>query len=330
MELNLANLAILTTGVQTVYQTAFNDYAPKVIWDKLATDTKSTTKQEIYPWLGQSTSFREWLGDRVAQNLAVHSYTIPNKTFENTVTEMQRRWNALVYKEGAMVQALRGTPGTLGTQLAAMNSQFLDSYCSQNTPTAPFVEAAMIAAAYAFNLAQRPNAPQKGTPLPGLMPPVQADRFILSERNTLYLEGGSSWIVEKDGTVVLERAVTTYKTNASGTPDTSYHGRWTMATLMYLRYSWVNWMNAKFPNFTLADDGTPVVAGEVTPAILGRETFAWYKAMQKLGLVQDAKGFYAALVSIRDLQNVSRNDQLMAPRLVPPLDIIAGQMAFVE
>ncbi len=85
MELNLANLAILTTGVQTVYQTAFNDYAPKVIWDKLATDTKSTTKQEIYPWLGQSTSFREWLGDRVAQNLAVHSYTIPNKTFENTV-----------------------------------------------------------------------------------------------------------------------------------------------------------------------------------------------------------------------------------------------------
>ncbi len=251
-------------------------------------------------------------------------------TYSAWLTEMQRRWNALVYKEGAMVQALRGTPGTLGTQLAAMNSQFLDSYCSQNTPTAPFVEAAMIAAAYAFNLAQRPNAPQKGTPLPGLMPPVQADRFILSERNTLYLEGGSSWIVEKDGTVVLERAVTTYKTNASGTPDTSYHGRWTMATLMYLRYSWVNWMNAKFPNFTLADDGTPVVAGEVTPAILGRETFAWYKAMQKLGLVQDAKGFYAALVSIRDLQNVSRNDQLMAPRLVPPLDIIAGQMAFVE
>ncbi len=86
MELNISNLQILFTGVQSVYQNAFNDYAPQVIYSRLATDVNSTTKQEIYPWLGQSTAFREWLGDRVAQNMAAHSYTLANRTFENTVS----------------------------------------------------------------------------------------------------------------------------------------------------------------------------------------------------------------------------------------------------
>jgi len=85
MELNTANLQILFTGVQTVFQNAFNDYSPQVIYGRLATDANSTTKQEIYPWLGTTTGFREWLGDRVAQNLSLHSYAIVNKTFENTV-----------------------------------------------------------------------------------------------------------------------------------------------------------------------------------------------------------------------------------------------------
>ena len=103
-----------------------------------------------------------------------------------------------------------------------------------------------------------------------------------------------------------------------------------MATLMYLRPSWVNWMSAKFPNVTFADNGTPVIVGEVTPAILANETLNWYLTMQKLGLVQNFAGFKAALLSLRNIQNHARNDQLLTPFLVGPLDIIAGQMAFVE
>ncbi len=244
--------------------------------------------------------------------------------------EMTRRWNALLAKEGAIVTAIRGTPGTLGTALAAMNSQFHDCYGSQNATHPSFVECAVIGAVYAFNLANRPNAPQKGTVLPGLMAPALADQFLLAERNILYLEGGSCWTCQPDGTVILEKAVTTYKTNAAGTADTAYHGRWVMATLMYLRTSWVDWMNAKFPNMTFADNGTPVVTGEVTPQILANETMAWYSAMMSLGYVQDPSGFNAALVSLRNIQNHARNDQLLAPRLVGPLDIIAGQMAFLE
>jgi phage tail sheath gpL-like len=251
-------------------------------------------------------------------------------TYTAWYAEMTRRWGALLAKEGAVVTAIRGTPGTINAALAQMNSQFHDCYGSQNTPHPTFVECAVIGAVYAFNLANRPNAPQKGTVLPGLMAPALADQLTFAERNSQYLDGGSCWVVQPDGTVILEKAVTTYKTNASGAADTSYHGRWVMASLMYLRASWVNWMSAKFPNVTFADNGTPVITGEVTPAILGNETLAWYSAMMDLGLVQDFPGFKAALLSLRNIQNHARNDQLLAPRLVGPLDIIAGQMAFLE
>ena len=86
MELNAANFQILTTGIQAVFNGAFNDYTPRVIYNRIATDANSTTRQELYPWLGKSTGFREWVGDRVAQNIALHSYSIVNKKFENTVT----------------------------------------------------------------------------------------------------------------------------------------------------------------------------------------------------------------------------------------------------
>jgi phage major head subunit gpT-like protein len=46
---------------------------------------RSGSRQTTYPWLGRTTKFREWLGDRVVQALESHSYTIVNKNFEDTV-----------------------------------------------------------------------------------------------------------------------------------------------------------------------------------------------------------------------------------------------------
>lgn len=83
MEINRANLRSLFTGYKTVFQNAF-DGAPSA-WSQVAMDVPSTTSQEVYPWLGQTTRFREWIGDRVIQNLKSHDFTIKNRSFENTV-----------------------------------------------------------------------------------------------------------------------------------------------------------------------------------------------------------------------------------------------------
>lgn len=84
MIINQANLAALFTAYSAAFQQAF-DGTP-TSWEQIATLVPSTTSENNYPWLGQTTQFREWIGDRVIQNLAAHNYTIRNKPFENTVS----------------------------------------------------------------------------------------------------------------------------------------------------------------------------------------------------------------------------------------------------
>ena len=83
MIINKQNLGILHTGYKASFQNAF---AGAVIdYDQIVMEVQSGTAIETYGWLGATTRFREWLGDRVIQNLALHDYSIKNKTFENTV-----------------------------------------------------------------------------------------------------------------------------------------------------------------------------------------------------------------------------------------------------
>ncbi|WP_027360256.1 Mu-like prophage major head subunit gpT family protein [Desulforegula conservatrix] len=83
--INALKLKSVYTGFKTIFNDAFTKQAdPK--WMDVATLVRSSTAQETYGWMGSSTKFREWIGERVLQNLSVSDYTIKNKTFENTVT----------------------------------------------------------------------------------------------------------------------------------------------------------------------------------------------------------------------------------------------------
>lgn len=77
------SLRAMFVGFKTTFQNAF-DGAPSD-YQKVAMTVPSSTKEEKYGWLGTITRFREWVGDRVIQNLKTHDFTIKNKSFENTV-----------------------------------------------------------------------------------------------------------------------------------------------------------------------------------------------------------------------------------------------------
>jgi len=83
MQLTPANIRAVQVGFNTTFNNAFND-APSD-YDKIAMITASTHSSETYAWMGKTTGFSEWLGDRVIQNLSASSYTITNKKFENTI-----------------------------------------------------------------------------------------------------------------------------------------------------------------------------------------------------------------------------------------------------
>lgn len=83
MELNQANYDALWLAYNTVFQQWFQQTPTQ--WESFAMRTESTTSKSVYPWLGQTTMFRKWIGDRVIQNLTIHGFSIENESFENTV-----------------------------------------------------------------------------------------------------------------------------------------------------------------------------------------------------------------------------------------------------
>ena len=84
MNINHSNLAILNQAFSGAFRGALTGTTP--MWGQAATLVPSTAAETKYAWLGQITRFREWIGERHIQSLAVHDYAIKNKTFENTVS----------------------------------------------------------------------------------------------------------------------------------------------------------------------------------------------------------------------------------------------------
>lgn len=83
MIINAANLDVLRTSFTSLYDSSF--LATQTYWQKVAMATISTGKTSKYGWLGQFPSMKEWIGNRVVNNLISHDFTITNKKFESTI-----------------------------------------------------------------------------------------------------------------------------------------------------------------------------------------------------------------------------------------------------
>lgn len=87
MLINKENLKALNAGFKVLHDEAYA--ATETTWEEIAMVVNSTSASETYGFLGKTTQFRKWLGDRVIQSLSAHGYTIVNETFENTVGVMR-------------------------------------------------------------------------------------------------------------------------------------------------------------------------------------------------------------------------------------------------
>jgi phage major head subunit gpT-like protein len=78
-----ALLQALFTGYRGDFQDGMKQADPQ--WNKVAMEIPSTSKSNTYGWLGKFPTFREWVGDRVLNDMQAHGYSIANKTYESTV-----------------------------------------------------------------------------------------------------------------------------------------------------------------------------------------------------------------------------------------------------
>lgn len=83
MKITSANLNSLRVGFKTSFQGGLSQ-APSQ-YKRIATVVPSSTREERYGWLNKLPNIREWIGDRVIQNVSESDYSIKNKPFEMTI-----------------------------------------------------------------------------------------------------------------------------------------------------------------------------------------------------------------------------------------------------
>ena len=178
-----------------------------------------------------------------------------------------------------------------------------------------------------FKLGNDGARPVQTLALSGDMPQAETDRFTLTERNLLLLDGISTGKTDAGGVVRIERVITTYQENTFGAPDTSYLDIETMFTLSYLRFSWRARITQKFPRFKLGNDGA---RGDnvMTPKRMKAEMVALAGDWADLGLIESVETFKANLVVSRDGTDVNRLNMILPPDLMNQLRIFAGRIDY--
>lgn len=245
--------------------------------------------------------------------------------------ELLSRWGPLRQIDALAYTAAKGTQGTLSTLGDTRNSPFPSMIGANNSPTSPCEWAAAYGAACAFQGQIDPGRQMRTVPLPGIMPPPEANRFTRTERDQLLNDGISTFTVDPGGVVVLDRAITMSRVNLQGLPDASYLDVTTILTASYLRYSLRQRMDTKFPRHKLADDGNVYPAGQavVTPKILKAETVSLFHDWQDAALVENVDQFIADLVIERDLTDRNRVNAIIPPDLINQFNVFAAQIQFI-
>jgi phage tail sheath gpL-like len=244
--------------------------------------------------------------------------------------ELASRFGPMRAISAVMFSSAVGTVSTLSTLGESRNSphSVIMSQPGKTPPMPPMEHAAAVAAVVAFYSAIDQAQPLHTLPLEGILAPAEVDRFTDSERNGLLFDGIGTCTADTTGVVRLERPITTYKTNAAGSPDTAYLDSTTLFNLMYLRYSWRARIRTKYPRAKLADDSYKPKPGQqvITPKIGKAEAIGWAIQMEEKGLVQNVDQFK------RDVQctkvGPTRLEWLLPPTLMGQFIVGASQLQF--
>lgn len=143
--------------------------------------------------------------------------------------------------------------------------------------------------------------------LAGLGPDRSAD-FTDAQKNVLLQNGCSTVVVNEDGTVTLQRIVTTRTVDpASGTAS----GVWDVmipAIAARIRYEWNSYVEATYFRSKLADDGSPLANsdGVVTPKTLLGSWVARCKLYEQSGWIDDVASTAPLAVFTRDASDRNR------------------------
>lgn len=235
------------------------------------------------------------------------------------------RWSYAQQLYGHSFGALAGTYGSLSAAGEARNNQHETLLGINGSPTPAYLWAAALTGAIAPSLRNDPGRPIQTLTISGVLAPPLETRFMLTERNNLLYSGISTFTVADDGSVQVEKTITTYQKNKFGDADDSYLNIETLFLLMFVTRFLRTQITSKFSRMKLANDGTRFAPGSaiVTPNVIRAELIAQYRTLEYNGYVQDSAAFAQTLLVERNSSNTKRIDVLWTGTLIDQLEIFA-------
>ena len=251
-------------------------------------------------------------------------------TVASAATELDDRAGSARMLESIAYGARRGTQGQLAAFGGALNSELVSILGTGSSPTCPCQAAAIYAAACGYFSAIDPARPLQTLALKGMIAPKVEARFTRAQRELLLRDGISTFTVTQAGTCLIERAITTYQTDAFGLADVSFLDLETPLTLFFLRASLRARIAQKFPRHKLAADGTRYGAGQaiVTPSTIRAELLALAREWEEQGLVENLDQYKADLIVERDANDPNRINALVPPDIVNQFRAFAAAVQF--
>ena len=253
----------------------------------------------------------------------VHGYS-DTTTLNALRMELAGRWGPLRQVYGHSFSWLDAAYAGFAAIGTARNNQYETLMGIELCPMPPWEAAAAMAGAALQSLRIDPARPLQSLEIPGILPPVEADRWTITERNTL-LYDGIAQAYTSGGVLRIERAITTWQEDDYGSPSDAMLDIQTMYTLQYILRDTKAIITSKYGRHKLADDGTRYGPGQaiVTPSVLKGELISAYMRYEEMGLVENADIFAKLIIVERSLTDPNRVDVVYPPDLINQFRILA-------
>jgi phage tail sheath gpL-like len=237
----------------------------------------------------------------------VHNFTDATnlaliEAFETT------RWAPGVKKGFCAYTGKRGTFSTATTLTAARNSFASAIIGTQGVPNYPHQVAAAYAAAFARSATSNPSKQLHTIELNNIIPPLIADRWTYTQRDSA-LKLGCATIKVLGGKTKIDQGVNTYQeTGQGGTAPTIDRQITTVNLLIAVVYDQDTYFTNQWSTALLADDSPALPTGQkiMTPLTMKNELIARYRLYIAAAWVEDLDGYIDSLVTERDSVNRER------------------------
>ena len=240
-------------------------------------------------------------------------------------TWLDARWGPMSQRYGHNISAYSGSAGTVQAFTSSRNSWHSSIMPCNNAPQPTYLWAAAVGGVVAQHLQTPPelSRPLQTLPLTGILPPKNvADQWSVVQRQSFYYAGASGYIVQ-DGSVEIDRLITTYQRNAWGSPDQSWLDINTIAQLMYGLPYIMQYMTSTYPRAALVDSNPNNIQGFVTADDIRSAFIHAYKGLEAIGVFENSDMFAQLLVCERNAQDPNRVDTYLPLDHVNQLRVLA-------